>query len=126
MALRLSLINSVSNYNCFAIAGRLLSSNRIQRLRHVDKVILTDDLTTFVAWHPKKDFSFEFSRPLPDENVDNNLSLKCTLTKNTFKNLHPEITRQELVRITHTSKHIWYPRSRDKRAKNTPMDRKYL
>lgn len=43
-----------------------------------------------------------------------------------FKDKKPEIARQELMNLTSTTKHRWFPRSRDKRAKNTPMDRPYL
>ncbi|XP_011686409.1 PREDICTED: uncharacterized protein LOC105449108 [Wasmannia auropunctata] len=32
----------------------------------------------------------------------------------------------ELAKVTYTTKHRWYPRSRDKRAKDTKPDRPYL
>jgi len=43
-----------------------------------------------------------------------------------FKSKHPEVARQELMQLTHTTKHRWFPRARDRKAKQTPMDRPYL
>uniref|UniRef100_A0A6M2DE24 Large ribosomal subunit protein mL42 n=1 Tax=Xenopsylla cheopis TaxID=163159 RepID=A0A6M2DE24_XENCH len=125
MALRLCFSNSFKN-KYLNITTRSITTNGALHFRSVDKIGVTDDQTTFVAWHPKKDFPYECSRPLPEVNEDNGSYLKNLVTKNAFKSPHPEIARQELMRITHTSKHVWFPRARDKRAKKTPMDREYL
>lgn len=97
----------------------------------VQSVALSKDETTFVAWHPKiKDFPYEFSKPIPTVQEQQSASLlkdKSVQTAlNAFKNKHPEVARQELMKITHTTKHRWYPRARDKKAKKTPMDRPFL
>lgn len=96
----------------------------------VDKVVTTNDNKVFVAWHPTGDFPYEKSLPLPPLATTLSSSLiKDTATQNAmraFGNKHPEIVRQELMAVTYTTKHRWFPRSRDKRAKKTPMDREYL
>lgn len=92
-------------------------------------VALTEDESTFVVWHPKEDFPYECTRPLPEAIPESDSVLKTQLTDelmNVFKKKTPEQSRQELMNITHTTKHRWFPRARDKKAKKTPMDREYL
>lgn len=94
------------------------------------KIVVTNDGSTVVAWHPKADFPYECTKPLPDEPVIETTSvLKTTLTPellSVFNKKTPEQARQELMDITHTCKHRWFPRARDKKAKKTPMERDYL
>lgn len=96
----------------------------------VDKIALTDDRKTFVAWHPQQEFPYELTRPIPEYEERNRSAVIKENAINTamtaFSTKHPEIARQELQRITFTTKHRWFPRSRDKKAKKTPMDRTYL
>lgn len=97
----------------------------------VEGVAVTTDGKTIVAWHPDKPFPYEFSKPLPTsfEEINSGSLLKETALNSAyraFKDQRPEISRQELMNLTYTTKHRWFPRSRDKRAKDTPMDRKYL
>ncbi|XP_037045516.1 28S ribosomal protein L42, mitochondrial [Bradysia coprophila] len=96
----------------------------------VDKIALTDDGKTFVAWHPTKEFPYEFTRPIPvSEQRDRSAVIKesaLNTAMQAFHNKHPVLARQELERITFTTKHRWFPRARDKKAKKTPMDRPYL
>lgn len=96
----------------------------------VDKIALTDDGKTFIAWHPQQEFPYEFTRPIPEYEERHRSAIIKESAINTamsaFKTKHPEIARQELSNITHTTKHRWFPRARDKKAKKTPMDREYL
>ncbi|RZC34425.1 MRP-S32 domain containing protein, partial [Asbolus verrucosus] len=72
------------------------------------KIVLTDDESTFVAWHLKRDFPYEYTRPVPVEAVDNTSVLKTQLTpelKEVFNKKPPDQARQELMNITHTTKH---------------------
>lgn len=84
---------------------------------------------TFAAWHPDQDFPYEFSKPI-DLSVSDTPTLVKESAINTameaFKKDNPELVREELRKLTYTTKHIWFARSRDKRAKKTPMDRPYL
>ncbi|XP_050506677.1 39S ribosomal protein L42, mitochondrial [Diabrotica virgifera virgifera] len=94
------------------------------------KIVVTDQGSTIIAWHPKDDFPYECTRPLPVEPENETATvLKTTVTPELlgiFNKKTPEQARQELMNITHTTKHRWFPRARDKRAKKTPMDREYL
>ncbi|XP_017776561.1 PREDICTED: 39S ribosomal protein L42, mitochondrial [Nicrophorus vespilloides] len=95
------------------------------------KVVVTNDESTFVAWHPKQDFPYECTKPLPEVECkdDENSVLKMQFTPELYSILNkkkPEEARLELMNITHTTKHRWFPRARDRKAKKTPMDRPYL
>lgn len=95
----------------------------------VEKVVTTSDNSTFVAYHPNRDFPYEMSRPLPPPAIPTNLLIKedtIQAATNAVHKKHPQLAIEELSRISFTTKHRWYPRARDRRAKKTPMDRKYL
>lgn len=95
-----------------------------------DRIVLNKNCTTFVAWHPEKDFPYECTKPITPQVVEeSNTILKTVMSpelKQIFKQKNPEVARQELMTITHTTKHRWFPRARDKRAKKTKPDREYL
>lgn len=94
----------------------------------VEKVLKTQS-GMFVAWHPEPDFPYEFTKPLEIVDRSNPSLLKETAINTAmeaFKSQKPELARQELTKLTYTTKHIWFPRARDKKAKKTPMDREYL
>lgn len=96
----------------------------------IDSVILSDDKKTFIAWHPNQDYPYEFTRPLPpmSETEESEIIKESAMktAKNAFSAKKPEIARQQLMNLTYTTKHRWFPRARDKKAKKTPMDRPYL
>lgn len=93
-------------------------------------IVLSNDCTTFVAWHPQIDFPYKCTQPIPSNiTQETNTILKTEMSqelKQIFKTKTPDVARQELMNITHTTKHRWFPRARDKRAKKTEPDRKYL
>lgn len=94
------------------------------------KIVQTNDRTTFIVVHPPQEFPYECTRPLPELKMEEETSVLKTQMTNELKEIFhkktPEQARQELMQLTHTTKHRWFPRSRDKKAKNTPMDREYL
>lgn len=95
----------------------------------VEKVVTTNDNKVFVAWHPTPDFPYECSQPLPPVTAPSGSLLRDEAVKNamaTFTSKDPEVVRQELANLTHTTIHKWRPMYRIKRAKKTPMDRQYL
>lgn len=93
-------------------------------------IVLSNDCTTFVAWHPQIDFPYECTQPIPSNVAEeSNTVLKTVMSselKQMFKTKTPDVARQELMNITHTTQHRWFPRARDKRAKKTEPDREYL
>ncbi|KAH8302385.1 hypothetical protein KR044_005900 [Drosophila immigrans] len=96
----------------------------------VDSVAVTKNGKTIVAWHPETPFPYEHTKPLPQivarqsSQVIKEEALQSAMSA--FKNKHPEVAREELMKLTHTTKHRWFPRARDKKAKKTQMDRPYL
>lgn len=107
-----------------------VEKNAIGGRNLVEAVAISSNGKTIVAWHPEPDFPYECTKPLPVASEKQSASLikdeaLCS-AMSAFKEKRPEVAREELMRLTHTTKHRWFPRSRDKRAKSTPMDRPYL
>lgn len=123
MALRISLLKTSNIFRNLPITTRNISSKD-------ERIVLTKDGTTFVAWHQKQDFPYEYTRPIPERAIEeSNTVLRTVMSpelKQIFKTKTPDAAREELMNITHTTKHRWFPRSRDKRAKKTVPDREYL
>uniref|UniRef100_A0A182IWY9 Large ribosomal subunit protein mL42 n=1 Tax=Anopheles atroparvus TaxID=41427 RepID=A0A182IWY9_ANOAO len=96
----------------------------------VEKVAAAEGGKYFVAWHPQPDFPYEFSKPIevnvPEPNANLVRDDIIADSRGALKAKHPEFVRQELSKLTFTTKHRWFPRARDKRAKKTPSDRDYL
>jgi large subunit ribosomal protein L42 len=93
-----------------------------------EQITVTDDGSTIVCWHPEPYVPYECSRPLPEEQPTHSTLQIQSLdeVRSVFKEKKQEFVRQELMALTHTTKHRWFPRSRDKYAKKTPVDRDYL
>jgi len=96
----------------------------------VEAVAVTRSGRTIVAWHPDTPHPYENTQPLPKiAEIQSSAVVKESALKmamQAFKSKHPEVARQELMQLTHTTKHRWFPRARDRKAKQTPMDRPYL
>lgn len=84
----------------------------------------------FVAWHPEPTFPYECSKPIERAPIRSGPSLvrdELVLAgASQLKAKHPDMVREELSKVTFTTKHRWFPRARNKKAKKTPMDREYL
>lgn len=132
-------LNSVKNLTKHLLNGnnytkiRLKSSNvlttSLGSLSTVEKVVTTSDGSTFISWHPTHDFPYEYSKPLPPPAIPTSTLLKDEAIQRSmeaFGAKHPEIAQQELMKLTNTSYHVWKPRQRDRKAKNTPPDREFL
>lgn len=107
-----------------------INKNALGGRNLVEAVAVSTNGKTIVAWHPEPEFPYEFTKPLPVASTTQSASLlkdeSLRTAMSAFKEKRPEVAREELMRLTHTTKHRWFPRSRDKRAKDTPMDRPYL
>ncbi|EZA55880.1 hypothetical protein DMN91_010857 [Ooceraea biroi] len=92
-----------------------------------EAVIFMEDDTMVVCWHPEQPFPYECSLPLPEEKSDANvLRIGNKEVGEVFWRKKPFEVVEELARVTYTTKHRWYPRSRDKKARKTVPDRPYL
>ncbi|XP_015114634.1 39S ribosomal protein L42, mitochondrial [Diachasma alloeum] len=82
-----------------------------------------------VCWHPEPKFPYECSKPLPEVKPAPHSVLKIT-EEEAYKVWTPPkkvvVIAEEMAKKTYTTKHIWFPRPRDKRAKKTEPDRPYL
>lgn len=108
----------------------IVSSRLASTVYSEHKIVSTDDGSTIVAWHPRADFPYECTRSLPEEKIEENSSvLKVKLTPQVmevFNKKTPEQARQELMNITLTTKHRWFPKPRLKKVKKIPVEREYL
>lgn len=109
---------------------QILSYRLASTINLEHKIVCTDDGSTIVAWHPQADFPYDCTKPLPEEKIEENSSvLKVKLTPQVmeiFNKKTPEQARQELMNITLTTKHRWFPKSRIKKSRRLPMERQYL
>ena len=108
------------------------SENPVRNRALVESMAESQDKTAFFAWHPNKEISYEFTRPLPTKlEMKSQSVLKEQAIQSAevaWRLKKPEFTRAALAKVTFTTFHRWCPRARDKKMnyKKTPMDRRYL
>lgn len=123
------VILKIFNENMAQIVRRAAFRSREMTVRWYNKIVITDDGSTIVALHRDNEFPYEQSRPLPEEIKKDNSVLKMTdyeEVKRVFKNMPAEFARKQLSSLTLTTEHRWFPRARDKKAKENKMNRPYL
>lgn len=110
------------------LALRSIGASRLSYATIPSEAVVVADNGTVVCWHPEQQLPYEYTKPLPVQETEDSslLSSKAKEAIAIFRKKHPEVVREELAKMTFTTKHRWYPRSRDKRAKKTPPDREYL
>ncbi|XP_073968840.1 mitochondrial ribosomal protein L42 [Rhodnius prolixus] len=125
-----NVVRIVRNANLPALQSYPCRNKHVGILNEIqDPIVVTNDGSTIVCWHPEKEFPYECTKPLPEQLEESSTSV----LKNSEKNVYTVFAKKsldtvpdELAKITYTTKHRWYPRNRDKRAKKTPRDRSYL
>jgi len=94
-------------------------------------IVVTDDASTIVCYHPETTFPYEYTKPLPENKVSHN-SVLCVQNKEyvyeVFSKPNNELVQQELMKMTYTTKHRWVPPKKWKRrfAHQKIKDREYL
>lgn len=85
-----------------------------------------DDMVA--CWHPEIPFPYECSLPVPENKYEDNSVLRVgdKDIAEVFHKKQETMVIDELSKLTYTTKHRWFPRSRDKKAKKTKPDRPYL
>jgi len=93
-----------------------------------EKIVMADNGSTIVCWHPEQSFPYEHSLPLPTKSCDVNQVLKESMQDDVKELLQtkPQFQREYLMKVTSTTKHRWFPRPGKKFAKKTSPDREYL
>ncbi|XP_017757911.1 PREDICTED: 39S ribosomal protein L42, mitochondrial [Eufriesea mexicana] len=103
---------------------RYLSSGKLP-----SEIVIPIDKDMIICWHPKREFLYEYSLPLPEEKQVVSNSFLCIGEKEiaeAFKHKRKEVVVEELSKMTYTTKHRWYPRKRIARYRKTEPDRPYL
>ncbi|CAA9995224.1 unnamed protein product [Nesidiocoris tenuis] len=91
-------------------------------------IVLTDDDSTIVCWHPPTPYPYEFTRPMPLPKTDKPSTVlktddfsAVTRKKKDLQNVF------ELAELTRTTKHRWFPqRSSIKKKKIVEKEREFL
>jgi len=93
-----------------------------------EKIVMADNGSTIVCWHPEQSFPYEHSLPLPKQSCDVNQVLKDSITEdvNELLNSKPQFQREYLTKVTATTKHRWFPQPAKKFRKKTKPDREFL
>jgi len=102
-----------------------------------DRIALSKDGRVIACLHPEVPFPYEMTKPIPLDitPTDSNLKLQALVpVREVFRQKHRDLVVQELMRLTHTSKHRWYcvPRRLERLKKldvnklNQERDREYL
>lgn len=94
-------------------------------------IVVTDDSSTIVCYHPESRFPYECTKPLPENKVMDNSVLRVqnkNYVHEVFSKPNSELVQQELMKITFTTKHRWVPPKKWKRQFAHPkiVDRPYL
>lgn len=120
------IINTYSRISKLPILNRNIS------------VAVTEDSSVVAFWHPEKSFPYEFSCPVSaggnsgvtSTQLEESTVLKVQSSKELLSILFPKnehIVRGELMKLTYTVKHIWFPpKFRFRRKKKILMDRPFL
>lgn len=92
-----------------------------------EAVIFMDD-NMVACWHPEKPFPYECSLPLPENKHEDNSVLRVGEkdVADIFKKKKELFVIDELRKITYTTKHRWFPKSRSKKIRPIEPDRPYL
>jgi len=94
-------------------------------------IVVTDDASTIVCYHPDTDFPYEYTKPLPEDKVSDNSVLRVQnkdYVHEVFSRPNSDLVQQELMKMTYTTKHRWVPPKKWKRRFAHPKikDREYL
>ena len=94
-----------------------------------EKVVFNEDGSMIVCWHPEPKFPYEYTRPLPTQSVETDSKLKVQAVEDMKELYHhkPErLQRRDLMRLTWTSKHMWFKQTYWRKQRKDPKERPYL
>ena len=114
---QLSLLVPGGRLMCRALSSSALLSGRKQSPGYrKERIAVTEDGAVIACWHPPPNFPYEMSRSLPvEEAAASSSPLKVTVTedmKELYHHKHERFARRDLMRITWTTKHRWFPSKR--------------
>ena len=95
-----------------------------------ERVVLNEDGSMIICWHPEPKFPYEFTRPLPAQSgVETDSKLKIQAVEDMKELYHhkPErLQRRDLMRLTWTTKHRWFQNTYWRKQRKDPKERPYL
>ena len=94
-----------------------------------EKVVFNEDGSMIVCWHPEPKFPYEHTRPLPTQSVETDSKLKVQAVEDMKELYHhkPErLQRRDLMRLTWTTKHMWFSNTYWRKQRKDPKERPYL
>jgi len=94
-----------------------------------EKVVFNEDGSMIVCWHPEPKFPYEYTRPLPAQSVETDSKLKVQAVEDMKELYHhkPErLQRRDLMRLTWTTKHMWFSNTYWRKQRKDPKERPYL
>uniref|UniRef100_A0A023FN39 Large ribosomal subunit protein mL42 n=1 Tax=Amblyomma cajennense TaxID=34607 RepID=A0A023FN39_AMBCJ len=115
------------------LQGRTYTTTKaLLKSQSKQRIVLTDDGSTIVMWHPEEEFPYEHTKPLPQirarlDEANSALKLQHRLEQIEpyYRNERLEI--EALTKMTYTTKHRWYPNNKKKyEDPNPPIDREGL
>ena len=98
-----------------------------------ESIAVTEDGAVLACWHPPPKFPYEMTRGLPVQERAASSPLKVTVTedmKELYHHKHERFARRDLMRITWTTKHKWFPSKRriwkEIDEKKNPREKPYM
>merc|ERR1712083_386804 len=79
-----------------------------------ERIVANEDGSVIVFWHPEPKFPYEYTQPIP-RNIPTEQTMQVQAVQDMKELYHhkPErLARRDLMRITWTSKHRWFGKSR--------------
>merc|ERR1712088_833423 len=79
-----------------------------------ERIVTNEDGSVIVCWHPEPKFPYEFTQPIP-RNIPTEQTMQVQAIEDMKELYHhkPErFARRDLMRLTWTSKHRWFGKSR--------------
>ena len=130
---RLGLVTSCPAVTRGLTSSAVLSVRKPAPAYREERIAVTEDGAVLACWHPPPNFPYEMSRALPVEEKATSSPLKVTVTedmKELYHHKHERFARRDLMRITWTSKHKWFPSKRriykEIDEKKNPREKPYM
>merc|ERR1712083_784807 len=79
-----------------------------------ERIVTNQDGSVIVCWHPEPKFPYELTQPIP-RNIPTEQTMQVQAVedmKELYHHKNERLARRDLMRLTWTSKHRWFGRSR--------------
>ena len=131
----LSGLVPVSRFSVRSLCTSLpVTARKVKQPYREERVVVTSDGAVICCWHPQPKFPYECTKPIPRADVSTTTSpLKIQVTEDMKELFHhkPErLQRRDLMRLTWTTKHRWFPnryqQKKEMNERKNPREKPYL